>query len=79
MAVCIYSMFVLSCVGIDLAMTRSSVLEVLPTVYRIKKLKKLPRPKELYKHRKKVIYKIVFFIRSIDFIFGGRRRENYSF
>jgi hypothetical protein len=40
MDVCFYSVFVLSCVGSGLATGCSPFLEVLPIVYKIKKLKK---------------------------------------
>jgi hypothetical protein len=51
MSVCVYSVFVLSCVGSGLATGWSPVQGVLPTVYRIKKLIKRPGFKELYSHR----------------------------
>jgi hypothetical protein len=43
MSVCVYSVFMLSCVGSGLATGWSPVRGVLPTVCRIKKLKKRPR------------------------------------
>jgi hypothetical protein len=42
--VCVYSVFVLFCVGRGLETSWSPVQGVLPTVYGIKKLKKRPRP-----------------------------------
>jgi hypothetical protein len=47
MSVCVYSVSVLSYVGSGLATGSSPVQEVLPTVYRIKKLKRRPRSKGL--------------------------------
>jgi hypothetical protein len=44
MPVCVYSVCVVLCVGSGLATSRSLAQGVLPTVYRIKKLKKRPRP-----------------------------------
>jgi hypothetical protein len=41
---CVFSVCVILCVGSGLAMGCSPVQGVLPTVYRIKKLKKRPRP-----------------------------------
>jgi hypothetical protein len=63
MDVCrVYSVFVLPCVGSGLARGRSPVQGVLPTVYKIKKLKKRPRfitdcsgHRESKKERKKVV------------------------
>jgi hypothetical protein len=43
MSMCVYSVFVLSCVGSGLATGLSPVQGVLLTVYRIKKLKERPR------------------------------------
>jgi hypothetical protein len=42
-------------VGSDLATGLSPVQGVLPTVYRIKKLRRRPRSKELWSHRDKMI------------------------
>jgi hypothetical protein len=51
MAVCIYSVCVVLCVGSSLAMGWSPVQGVVPTVYRIRKLNKRPGPnKGLYNH-----------------------------
>jgi hypothetical protein len=50
MFVCVYSVFVLSCVGRGLVTGWSPVQGVLPTVYRIKKLKKRPRSKVMLSH-----------------------------
>jgi hypothetical protein len=47
MSVCVYSVFVLSCVGSCLVTGWSPVQGDLETLYRIKKLKKWPRPKGL--------------------------------
>jgi hypothetical protein len=47
MSVCVYSVFVLSCVGSGLAIGRSPFQGVLSTVYRINKLKKRPRSEGL--------------------------------
>jgi hypothetical protein len=41
--VCLFCVYVALCVGSDLATGSSPVQGVLPTVYRIKKLKKRPR------------------------------------
>jgi hypothetical protein len=46
MSMCVYSVCVVLCVGSDLATGWSPVQGVLPTVYRIKKLKKRPRSNE---------------------------------
>jgi hypothetical protein len=50
MSVCVYSVFVLFCVGSGLATGWTPVRGVLPTVYMIKKLKsgRFPRDVELY-------------------------------
>jgi hypothetical protein len=55
MSVCVYSVCVVLCVGSGLAMGWSLVQGALPTVYRIKKLKKRPRFKGLYNHRQREI------------------------
>jgi hypothetical protein len=44
MSVSVYSVCVVLCVGSGLATGRPPVEGVLPTVYRIKKVKKRPRP-----------------------------------
>jgi hypothetical protein len=46
MSVCIYSVYVVLCVDSDLATGSSPVQGVLPTVYRIKKPKKLSKSKK---------------------------------
>jgi hypothetical protein len=53
MSVYFYSVCVVLCVGSGLAMGSSPVHGVLPTVYRIKKLKKRPRSKGLQSHRER--------------------------
>jgi hypothetical protein len=45
MSVCVYSVFVLSCVGSSLATGCCPVKGVLPNLNKIKKLKKSPEPK----------------------------------
>jgi hypothetical protein len=44
MSVCVYSVYIVLCVDCDLAKGWSPVQGVLPTVYRINKLKRRPRP-----------------------------------
>jgi hypothetical protein len=52
--VCVYSVFVLSCTGSGLTTGWIPHPRVLPTMYRIKKLKKRPMPKKgLYSHNNK--------------------------
>jgi hypothetical protein len=53
MFVGVYSVFVLSCIGSGLTTGWSSVQGVLPTVYRVKKLKKLATSKGLYNLRQR--------------------------
>jgi hypothetical protein len=52
LSLCVYScVCVVLYVGSGLATGWSPVQGVLPTVYRVKKVKKRPRPKGLYRHR----------------------------
>jgi hypothetical protein len=53
MSVCVYSVCVVLCIASGLATGSSPVQGVLPTVYKIKKLKKGSRSKGLYSHRER--------------------------
>jgi hypothetical protein len=49
--VCVYSVCAALCAGMGLATGSSPVQRILPTMYRIKKLKKKTRPNEgMYRH-----------------------------
>jgi hypothetical protein len=64
----LFCVCVVLCVGSGLATGWSSFQGVLPTVYRIKKLKKRPRSKRLYSHRKREEKKFgIFHVHLIPF------------
>jgi hypothetical protein len=69
MIVCVYSLYVVLCVGSDLATGSFSVQGVLSTVYRIKKLKKQPRSKGLLSHRERKCV-IAHLCRQVSYLFS---------